>query len=347
LKAIVFTEFGGPEVLRLKDLPTPQPAANEILLKVHSVSVNRTLDLIVRAGKYPVKIQLPHVLGADPAGEVVAIGEGVTQFSVGDRVAVISGTPCQQCGPCLSGKEANCVDNKRVGVDLWGGYAELIALPSRYAVKLPGKISFAEGTVITRHFPMAFNLLASKADIKPGEWVLVMGAAGALGSSCVQVAKMLGARVIAGAGADERVEAAKKYGADLGLNYRRHNLAEAVMRLTDGNGVDVVCENIADPTLWPGAFNSLAMGGRLVTAGAHGGGNVNLDVKRLYMKRLRIIGAAGTHATDVDKALEAARAGKIRAIIDRTLPLHEAAEAHRILERNQTVGKIIIDPTES
>jgi NADPH:quinone reductase-like Zn-dependent oxidoreductase len=112
LKAIVFTEFGGPEVLRLKDLPTPQPAANEILLEVHSVSVNRTLDLIVRAGKYPVKIQLPHVLGADPAGEVVAIGEGVTQFSVGDRVAVISGTPCHQCVPCLSGKEANCVDNK-------------------------------------------------------------------------------------------------------------------------------------------------------------------------------------------------------------------------------------------
>ena len=108
----------------------------------------------------------------------------------------------------------------------------------------------------------------------------------------------------------------------------------------------VVCENIADPTLWPGAFNSLAMGGRLVTAGAHGGGDVNLDVKRLYMKRLRIIGAAGTHLPDVDKALQAARAGKIRAIIDRTLPLSAAAEAHRILEANQTLGKIILDPTK-
>jgi NADPH:quinone reductase-like Zn-dependent oxidoreductase len=346
LKAIVFTEFGGPEVLRLEDLPTPKPGANEILLKVHSVSVNRTLDLIVRNGKYPVKIRLPHVLGADPAGEVVAIGDGVTQFKVGDRVAVISATPCQQCGPCLAGVEANCVDSKRIGVDLWGGYTEFIAVPARYAVKLPDEISFSEGTVITRHFPMAFNLLASKADIKPGEWVLVMGATGALGSSCVQVAKMLGARIIAGAGSDERMEAAKKYGADFGVNYRRQNLAEEIMNLTDGNGVDVVCENIADPTLWPGAFNSLAMGGRLVTAGAHGGGNVNLDVKRLYMKRLRIIGAAGTHPSDVDKALEAAAAGRIRAIIDRTLPLSEAAEAHRILERNQTLGKIILDPTQ-
>ena len=171
-------------------------------------------------------------------------------------------------------------------------------------MKLPDEISFAEGTVITRHFPMAFNLLASKANLKPGEWVLVMGATGALGSSCVQVAKMLGARVIAGAGADERVALAKRFGADFGINYRKQNLAEEVMKLTDGRGVAVVCENIADPTLWPGAFNSLAMGGRLVTAGAHGGGNVNLDVKRLYMKRLRIIGAAGTHLSDVDKAFK-------------------------------------------
>jgi NADPH:quinone reductase len=347
LKAIFLKEFGGPEVLRLEDFPTPQPAAGDIVLKVHSVSVNRTLDLIVRAGKYPVKIRLPHVLGVDPAGEVVEIGGRVTQFKAGDRVAVISATPCQRCGPCLDGKEANCVDSKRIGVDVWGGYAEFIALPARYAVKLPGEVSFAEGTVITRHFPMAFNLLASKADIKPGESVLVMGATGALGSSCVQVAKMLGARVIAGAGSDERLEATKKYGADFGVNYRRHNLAEAVMNLTDGNGVDVVCENIADPTLWPGALNSLAMGGRLVTAGAHGGGAVELDVKRVYMRRLRIIGTAGTHLSDVDKALEAAAAGRIHAIIDRTLPLSEAAEAHRILERNQTIGKIILDPTLS
>ncbi len=345
MKAIVFKEFGSPEVLRLEDVPVPQPTPGEILLKVHSVSVNRTLDLIVRAGQYPVKVQLPHVLGADPAGEVVKIG-GVTNFKVGDRVAVISATPCQRCVPCLKGEEANCVDSKRIGVDLWGGYAEFIALPARYAVKLPDELSFAEGTVITRHFPMAFNLLASKADLKAGEWVLVMGATGALGSSCVQVAKMLGAKVIASAGSDERVNAAKSYGADFGVNYRQQNLAEEVMKLTDGQGVDVVCENIADPTLWSEALNSLAIGGRLVTAGAHGGGNVNLDVKRLYMKRLRIIGATGTHLPDVDKALQAARAGKIRAIIGRTMPLREAAEAHRIVEGNQTLGKIILDPTK-
>ncbi len=157
---------------------------------------------------------------------------------------------------------------------------------------------------------------------------------------------MLGARVIAGAGADERVAAAKSYGADFGVNYRQQNLAEEVMKLTDGQGVDVVCENIADPTLWSGALNSLAIGGRLVTAGAHGGGEVKLDVRRLYMRRLRIIGTAGTHLPDVEKAVQAAAEGKIRAIIDRTMPLSEATEAHRIVERNQTLGKIILDPTQ-
>jgi len=140
LKAIILKEFGGPEVLRLEEVPVPQLAADEILLKVHSVSVNRTLDLIVRAGKYPVKIELPHVLGADPAGEVAAIGGDVPQFTAGDRVAVISAAPCQQCGPCLRGEEASCVNGKRIGVDRWGGYAEFIALPARHAVKLRDEI---------------------------------------------------------------------------------------------------------------------------------------------------------------------------------------------------------------
>jgi NADPH2:quinone reductase len=346
LNAIVLKQFGGPEVLKLEDVPIPVAAAGEILVKVHSVSVNRTLDCIVRGGNYPVKIQLPHVLGVDPAGEVIKLGAGATKFVIGNRVAVISALPCQKCGPCLKGDEANCVDSKRIGIDRWGGYAEYIAVPERYAVKLPDNVSFAEGTVVTRHFPMAFNLLTSKAEVRPGEWVLVMGAAGALGSSCVQVAKMFGARVIAGAGTDERVELAKNYGAELGINYHKNDLTKEVMRLTDNEGVDVVCENISDPTLWPAAFASLAMNGRLVTAGAHGGGAVTLDVKRLYMRRLRVVGAAGTSVADVEKALDAARQRKIRAIINRTMPLRDAAEAHRIVEQNQIAGKIILDPTQ-
>ncbi|HEY2986276.1 MAG TPA: alcohol dehydrogenase catalytic domain-containing protein [Candidatus Binatia bacterium] len=345
MKAVVLRAFGPPEVLRLEKVPTPSPGPGEVLIRVHSVSVNRTLDLVVRAGKYPSDVKLPLVLGVDPAGVVVAPGEGVAEPKVGDRVAVVSMIACGECRYCRESEEANCVKSRHIGVHRWGGYAEYVAVPAKNAFAIPERVSFADATVITRHFPMAFNLLVNKAELKAGEWVLVMGAVGALGSSGVQVAKMLGAKVIAGAGSDERVRVARGYGADFGINYRSRDLAKEAMRITDGRGVDVVFENIADPALWPGAFNSLAWAGRLVTAGGHGGGQVTLDVKRLYLRRMRIIGAAGTNRRDVARALEAAADGKVRAIIDRTMPLAEAAEAHRIMENKQILGKIILDPT--
>ncbi len=344
MKAIVLREFGGPEVLRLEDVPAPAPAPGEVLVQVHSVSVNRTLDLVVRAGKYPSDVGLPLVLGVDPAGVVAAVGEGVDPSQVGARVAIVSMIACGECRYCRDGEEANCVKSRHIGVHRSGGYAEYVAVPAGNAFAIPGRLSFADATVITRHFPMAFNLLVNKAELRAGEWVLVMGAAGALGSSGVQVAKMLGAKVIAGAGSDERVAVALGYGADFGVSYRKQDLAKEVLKLTGGRGVDVVYENIADPALWPGAFNSLAWAGRLVTAGGHGGGQVTLDVKRLYLRRMRVIGAAGTNRRDVDRALAAAGVGKIRAIVDRTMPLREAAAAHRIMEEQQILGKIILEP---
>lgn len=347
MKAIVLKEFGGPEVLHYEDVSIPSPPPGEVVLRVYSVSVNRTLDLVVRAGRYPVKIQMPHVLGVDPAGEIVEIGEGVDGFEIGDRVAIVSFIACRRCKQCLKGEEACCVASRHIGLHRWGGYADYVAVPAANAFKLPDNVSYAHGSVIARHFPMAFNQLTSKAEVRPGEWVLVMGATGALGNCCVQVAKMLGAKVVAGAGMDERVELAKSYGADFGINYRRQDLLAEIMSLTGNEGVDVVCENISDPTLWAGAFNSLAINGRMVTAGAHGGGTVTVDMKRLYMRRLRIIGTAGTNVADVYKALDAAGQGKIRAIINRTMPLRDAAQAHRIVEKSQIVGKIILDPTAS
>ena len=345
MKAVILREFGAPEVLHIEEVPTPSPGPGEVLVEVHSVSVNRTLDLVVRQGKYPSDIRLPLVLGVDPSGVVTAIGAGVERPKVGERVAVVSMIACGQCRYCQEGEEANCINSRHIGVHRWGGYADYVAVPARNTFSIPERLSFAEATVITRHFPMAFNLLINKANLQAGEWVLVMGAVGALGSCGVQVGKMLGAKVIAGAGSDERVALALSYGADFGVNYRSQDLAKEVMRITNGNGADVVFENIADPTLWPGAFNSLAWAGRLVTAGGHGGGQVTLDVKRLYLRRMRIIGAAGTNRRDVECSLEAAAAGKIRAVISRTMPLREAAAAHRIVEQNQIVGKIILEPT--
>jgi NADPH:quinone reductase-like Zn-dependent oxidoreductase len=344
MKAIVLREFGGPDVLRMEDVEQPSPAAGEVLVQVHSVSVNRTLDLVVRAGKYPSDIKLPLVLGVDPAGVVVAAGEGVADPPVGARVAIVSMIACGECRYCREGEEANCTNSRHIGLHRWGGYAEYVAVPAKNVYVIPDNVSFADATVITRHFPMAFNLLVNKAELKSGEWVLIMGAVGALGSSGIQVAKMLGAKVIAGAGSDERVAIAIGYGADFGVNYRKQDLAKEVLKITGGHGADVVYENIADPTLWPGAFNSLAWAGRLVTAGGHGGGQVTLEVKRLYLRRMKILGAAGTNRRDIERALAAAGAGKIHAIVDRAMPLSEAAAAHRIMEEERILGKIILQP---
>lgn len=346
MKAVVLRRFGGPEVLELGEVERPKPDAGEVLVRVHAVSVNRTLDLKVRQDEYPVHVRLPHVLGVDPSGIVEEVGLGVQALKTGERVAVVSSITCGQCRFCVKGEEENCLNSRHIGLHRWGGYAEYVVVPAENAYPIPENLSFPEASVIARHFPMAFQL-AHKGHLKPAEFLLVMGASGALGSSGVQVGKLFGARVIAGAGSDERVAAALKYGADFGVNYRKRDLAKDVMRITNDAGADVVFENIADPTLWSGAFNSLAVGGRLVTAGAHGGGQVTLDVRRLYLRRLQILGAAGTNRRDVLRALEAASQGKLRAIIDRVMPLSEAATAHRVVEETRTVGKIILDPTLS
>jgi NADPH:quinone reductase-like Zn-dependent oxidoreductase len=188
--------------------------------------------------------------------------------------------------------------------------------------------------------------LRDRAKVEPGEWVLVMGAAGGLGSAGVQVAKFLGARVIAAAGADERVAAALELGADAGVNYRAQDLTVEAMRITEGKGVNVVFENIGDPELFPKAFAAIALNGRLVTAGGHGGGIVPLDVNRLYLKQITLIGAIGQTPADLVLSLQAAAQGRFKAIIACVLPLAQAPLAHELVESRAILGKVVLDPTQ-
>jgi NADPH:quinone reductase-like Zn-dependent oxidoreductase len=343
MKAIVVHEFGGPEVLRYEDVPTPTPQAGEVLLRVHAVSVNRTLDLMVRRDGNQRGATLPLVLGVDPSGEVVATGPGVTDFRVGDRVGVRSAIPCGQCVNCRADRRRDCVRPQMVGVHRWGGYAEYVAVPTSTLYRIPPELPFPEATVVVRHFPVAYAQVR-RVGLQPGETALVMGAAGALGSALVQVAKQAGATVIAAAGSDERVAVARSLGADHGVNYRTQDLAAACRRLTDGRGVAVVFENIGDPTLWPAAFESLAYRGRLITIGAHGGGVVPLDVRRLYFELLTVIGGAHGEPEDVERALQEAAAGRIRPLIGARLPLAEARRAHELEEARALTGKIILFP---
>jgi len=332
-------------VLRWEDVTTPTSGPGEVIVQVHAVSVNRTLDLQVRQDGGNYGVTLPLVLGVDPSGVVVDAGQGVEQPQVNDRVTIFGGVRCGSCQQCMAGNPRRCLSPRMLGVQCWGGYAEYLRIPASNCVPIPDGLPFAHATVITRHFPLAFGE-CYLADLKQGDWALVMGAAGGLGSCLVQAAKALGAQVIAGAGADARVEAAMSLGADFGINYRREDLEQEVRRITGGRGVDAVFENIADPALWPGAFNSLARGGRLVTVGAHGGGLVTLDVRRLYQQRLQVKSGLGPERQeDLERALQLGKSGELKVLIDRIMPLKEAAAAHRLVAQNEPLGKIVLDPT--
>ncbi len=344
MKAVVINSHGGPETLTVKEVPDPVPGTDEVVMEVHAVSVNPTLDIETREGRYPRKVRFPHVPGVDPAGIVLQVGGQVSDRKPGDRVWADFILGCGRCAACMGDNWRACRDNRMLGVDCWGGYAERVVVPARNTYRIPDALDFAEATVIARHLPVAMYLLEDLGQLLSGEWILVMGAAGGLGSATVQLARHMGATVIAAAGSDERVAAVVELGANFGINYRSENLAREVMALTDGRGVDVVTENIADPDLWPGAFDSLARGGRLVTAGSHGGGLVSLDVRQLYLRQITIRGGAGMAKNGIERSLALAEQGKIAIPIDRVMPLSQAREAQEIVHLRSNNGKIVLNP---
>ena len=324
MKAIVVSAFGGPEQLRLEGVPDPTPGPGEVLVRVHAVSVNTTLDMHLVAGASGMDPKLPFTPGVDPSGVVEAVGEGVTSFEVGDRVA---GTTT---------------------LATFGGYAELVVLRESRISLVPDEVDFPTATVVRRHFGMAHSQVEA-AGLQAGESVLVVGAAGALSTCIIQLAKEAGATVLAGAGSDGRVAAALSMGADHGINYRENDLVEEVLAVTEGRGVDVVFENVGDPRLWPKTIESMAVGGRLLTIGTHAGdGILPVDVRRLYRNRLKIIGGLGSSAQAddfADTALRGVAESRYRVLIDRILPLSHAADAFRLIAANEVTGKVILDPT--
>ena len=344
MQAIIVRRYGGPEEIRLETIDPPSPAPGEVLVAVHAVTVNRTRDLDVCAGRAGPAEALPLIPGQDPAGEIIGLGAGVTGRRVGERVIVSSRITCGVCDACRAGHGSDCPASTHIGIHRAGGYAGQIAVPAGQALPIGGRLSFAEAAVAMRHFPLAFHQLQTKAGLKCGEWVLVMGASGGLGSAIVQVARHLGANVIAGAGGDERVAAVMRLGADHGINYRTENLAQRVREITGGHGADVVCENISDPTTFPAAFASLATMGRLVTSGAHGGGTVPVNIRQLYHQRQRILGAAGHDRVDIEQAMKAAEAGTIRSVIELELPLARLHAAFDLIHNRKVAGKIVINP---
>jgi len=346
MKAAIYHEFGGPEVLKYEDVPDLEPGPGEIVVAVHSVTVNRVLNCAVRAGTQQQRgVKPPHVGGVDPAGIVTALGAGVDGPAVGTRVAVLSRVPCLKCDHCGAGNFKDCTNSCMLGIGCWGGDADYVKIPASIAVPIPENLDFAEAAAVLRHGPMTYHLLFGIGKLERGQSVLIMGAAGGLRSAGIQIAKQAGATVITTAGSDERLAVGMALGADFGVNYAKEDLTRAVRDYTNGEGVHLVFENISNPNTWPQALACLRKFGRLVTAGAHGGGKVELDCAFLYQQQLRIIGSTSNTDEDVRNTIEAAATGKLKAKVEKIFPLSQAPEAHRLMETTIPTGKIVLDPT--
>jgi NADPH:quinone reductase-like Zn-dependent oxidoreductase len=343
MKAVLIERFGGPEVLAYCDVPTPQPGPGDVVVEVRAATVNLTLDIHTRQdgdGRNPM---LPLVLGSDPVGVIAAVGSGVDSRHIGEHVAVASTLACATCANCTAGRPDACTQPRHLGIHRWGGYADYVRVGASDVRAIPADLDFKSAAAIFRHFPAAYGL-ARKAGGCHDQTLLVMGASGALGAALVQIGKQRGSRVVAAAGSDAGVQAALELGADAGINYRRHDLEAEVMAATDARGVDVAFENSGDSKLWAAAFACLARNGTMVTAGAHGGDEVAVNIKRLYRLKLRILGGTANTEEDFVATCDAAVRNRLRIPIHCILPLSRVAEAHELVSSRTAVGKVVLVP---
>lgn len=342
MKAIVFERHGGPEVLKYTDAPDPTITATQVLVRVRACALNH-LDLWVRRGLPGIAIPLPHVPGSDISGEVVAVGELCKRVRAGDKVLLAPGVTCQQCKECLAGDDHLCRSYTNFGYMIDGGCAELVASPEVNCIPIPGDLSFEEAAAVPLVFLTAWHMLVTRAAVQPGEDVLVLGAGSGVGSAAIQIAKFLGARVIATAGDEGKLAKAKELGADELVNHYKQDLAKEVRRITDRRGVDVAFEHVGSAT-WDASFMSLAKNGRLVTCGATTGYDVKIDIRHLFSKHLSLLGSYMGSKAELLTVVKLIGQRRFRAVIDRVLPLSECARAHELLEQREQFGKIVLSP---
>lgn len=342
MKAVIFYKRGSVDRLRYEEVPTPQISADEVLVRVRACALNH-LDIFARRGAQGVKAPLPHILGIESAGEVAEVGAEVHNVNVGDRVMVNPRISCGRCEYCLAGHDNLCLKGKFIGIQLDGGYAEYLKAPAANMVLLPPTLPYEAAAAIPVAFGTAWHMLVTRADLKAGETVLVLAAGSGVGSAAVQVAKHLGARVFATASTDEKLARASELGADEVINYSQGKFSHAVKRLTGNRGVDLVFEHVG-PATWEQSVASLALNGRLVTCGATTGRWGRTDLWSLFGKQLSLLGSYGVAKKDMEAVVELVGQGKIKPVIDRCLPLQEAALGHKLLEERDVFGKVILKP---
>ena len=325
-----------------EDVQTPMAGPGELLIRVHASGVNHC-DTDLRKGLFGVDSPMPHVMGVDAAGAVADVGAGVTAYKEGDRVAPHFMLSCGVCAGCRDGRENLCMEAGVLGVTQWGGYAEYVRVRQDHVVRLPASLSYEDAVAGQVPFATAWEALIEEIGLRAGETVLVTAAGGGVGSAAVQIARLAGARVIAAAGSEEKLEKARGLGADEGIDYTRQDIGAEARRLTDGQGVDAALEMTGGAVLI-GAIDALAPGARLATIGAHGGERVEIDFIELFRKHVSVHGCGRSTKTHVERVLGLMAGGHLTPVIHRVFPLSEAPAAHALMESRNFFGRMIMRP---
>jgi NADPH:quinone reductase-like Zn-dependent oxidoreductase len=340
MKAARIHEHGGPEVLRIEDIPEPKLRADQVLVRVRASALNH-LDLFTRAGIPGMKFTMPHILGSDIAGEVVSVGELCERVKPGWRVLLSPGTSCRQCEACLAGRDNECRRFTMFGYGIDGGNTELMAAPEYAVIQIPDGMSFESAAAAPLVSVTAWHMLMGRAKLQPGEDVLVIAASSGVGTVAIQIAKMFQCRVIATAGGEAKLAKARELGADHVIDHYQQDISAEVKKITGKRGVDVVVEHVGTAT-WPKSTESLAPSGRLVTCGATTGFDARIDLRFLFYKQWSLLGSFMGTMGELHQVLKFVFRGQIKPVVDRTFPLDQIADAHRHLENKEQFGKVVL-----
>jgi NADPH:quinone reductase-like Zn-dependent oxidoreductase len=342
MKAVVIDRFGGPEVLEYRDVPDPRAAADEVIVEVRACGINH-LDLWVRAGLPGLEPEMPHIAGSDIVGTIAEVGTDVRGWAPGDAVFVVPTLSCGACAACAGGDDHLCRAHDVLGRRRNGGYAEKVAVPARNLLPYPTNLGWTNAAAMPLVFLTAWHMLVGRARVQPDEDVLVIGAGSGVGSAAIQVARLLGARVIATAGSPAKLERARALGAHETIDHSALDLAAEARRLTAKKGVDVVIEHVGG-AVFERAVAALARNGRLATCGATIGSPVSLDLNLVFGRHLSILGSWMGRKDELAAALEHIRSGALRPVVDSVFPLAEARRAHERIEAREHFGKVVLAP---
>ncbi len=342
MKAVAIHRHGGLEELQYGDYPTPEPGSGQVRVRVKACALNH-LDIFVREGWKGLKLSLPHIPGCDVAGVVDEFDPGISGMNRGAEVVVNPSLFDGTCEYCLRGEESLCVDYKILGEHVNGGYAECVVVPARNILPKPPHLSFPEAAAIPLVFMTAWRMLVRRAQVRPGEDVLVVGASGGVASAAIQIAKVMGARVFAASRSLGKLARARELGADVLLDESEGDFSEAIWKATGKRGVDVVVENVGEAT-WAKSLRSLARGGRLVTCGATTGPMAEVDLRVLFWRQLSLLGSTMGSRADLQEVLRLVEARRLRPVVDTVMPLAKAREAQARLEGGEQFGKIVLVP---